>query len=86
MDKLRKDFKVLGINEWLDAIGCDRAYKKDMKATYEKAKVELQAQIKDTLRQVLEWGLETCPHTKEYELGKFKRACSYCWQELKVGK
>ncbi len=36
--------KLLSINEWLDAIGCDRAYKKDMKATYEKIKPELEAQ------------------------------------------
>lgn len=36
--------RLLTINEWLDAIGCDRAYKKDMKETYQKAQVELKAQ------------------------------------------
>ncbi len=35
--------------------------------------------VQATLEYMMEWGLETCPHTKEYELPKFKRACSYCW-------
>lgn len=42
---------LLDINEWLDVIGCDRAYKKDMKETYEKTIPELQAQ----LSKVVEW-------------------------------
>ena len=46
---------LLTINEWLDAIGCDRAYKKDMKETYQKAIPELKAQmIKDKKQIVVE--------------------------------
>ncbi len=40
-----QDKLLLTINEWLDAIGCDRAYRKDMKETYKKAIPELKAQL-----------------------------------------
>jgi hypothetical protein len=36
--------RLLTINEWLDVIGCDRAYRKDMKETYTKTLPELQVQ------------------------------------------
>jgi hypothetical protein len=43
--------RLLTINEWLDTIGCDRAYRKDMKDTYNKALVELKAQDLKTRSQ-----------------------------------
>ena len=44
--------EVLGINEWLDIRGIDRAYKKEMKSAYARVKVDLQAQIAFSLRQI----------------------------------
>jgi len=44
--------RLLTINEWLDTIGCDRVYKKDMKETYAKTLPELQAQDAKTRQQV----------------------------------
>ena len=51
--RLIPELKVMGINEWLDYQGIDRAYRKDMKPTYEKIKEDLQAQLdkdKETLK------------------------------------
>lgn len=45
---------VLDINKWLDAIGCDRAYKKDMKETYQRTLPELQTQALATTEAVLD--------------------------------
>ncbi len=39
--------------------------------------------VRATLEHMIEWSLETCGHTTlNIELPKYKRACSYCWQEL----
>ena len=38
-----------------------------------------QAQVKATLKDVIEWGESDCLH--DYRL--LKRKCSKCWQELK---
>lgn len=37
--------ELLTLNEWLDALGIDRAYRKDMKETYQKDIPALQAQL-----------------------------------------
>ena len=43
-----------------------------------------QAEQKNTLRQVIEWGKERCPHkspkTKDRIYGRWN--CATCWQEL----
>lgn len=36
--------RLLTINKWLDSIGCDRCYRKDMKEAYQKTIPELKAQ------------------------------------------
>ena len=42
-----------------------------------------QAQNKDTIRQIIEWGNETCPLDLFGEGTQcFKHACDLCWQEL----
>jgi len=43
---------LLTINEWLDVIGCDRCYRKDMKDTYNRILVEFKAQDAKTRREV----------------------------------
>lgn len=43
-----------------------------------------QAQLEDTLRQVVEWGEEDCPHKKEgWHTPRWRSECLKCWQELK---
>jgi hypothetical protein len=37
-----------------------------------------QAQLKDAMRQFIEWGEEQCPHSMLK-----KQYCAHCWQELK---
>ena len=49
---LAPELNILGINEWLDAHGIDKAYKKDMKQTYENIKKDLQAQRDYDLSQL----------------------------------
>ena len=49
---------------------------------FEKEKYLLQAGKRDTLRQVVEWGEEDCPHHYVGEVQKRKRNCDDCWQEL----
>ena len=56
MDKLlkeRMEKELLTMNEWLDLHGIDRAYKKDMKPTYERIKEDLKAQL-DKIFKALE--------------------------------
>ena len=48
------ELKILEINEWLALHGIDRAYKKDMKSTYETIKEDLQAQRDYDLKQIKE--------------------------------
>ena len=58
---------------------------------YTRGKAELthkqfiaQAEQKNTLEQVGEWGNELCPHAPPDRFIHFpKRECKYCWQELK---
>lgn len=49
-------------------------------------KLIAQAQDQDTMRQMIEWGEEHCPHI---ELGRgydvMRHECETCWQELKAG-
>ena len=40
--------RLLNINEWLDALGIDRAYKKDMKPTFDQQKLSRVAQDRKT--------------------------------------
>jgi hypothetical protein len=46
MENKKQASKVLTLVEYLDAIGCDRAYSKDMKGTYKNDLALLQAQVK----------------------------------------
>ena len=44
------------------------------------------AERKHTLKQVIDWGDEPCPHDKGFGLAR-KRDCNMCWAELeKEGK
>ncbi len=52
---IKMNSRLLTINEWLDAIGCDRCYRKDMKETYNKAIPELTAQDAKTRKEVASW-------------------------------
>ena len=45
--------EILPMDNWLESIGCDRTYRKDMKDTYEKIKPELKAQAKYTAGQAI---------------------------------
>ncbi len=40
----------------------------------------LKAQHEDTLRQVMEWGMEDCPHVSH---SRGRHWCGDCWQYLK---
>lgn len=42
--------ELLTLNEWLDALGIDRAYRKDMKDTYQKDIPALEAQLAKALK------------------------------------
>ena len=51
--------RLLTINEWLDALGIDRAYKKDMKQTFEKERPSRVAQDAKTVHiKDCEWNRE----------------------------
>ncbi|KKL49965.1 hypothetical protein LCGC14_2310170 [marine sediment metagenome] len=55
-------------------------------------KAELEAQKEHTLKQVIEWGGEKCPHYSSdvkqptlrlyYRQDALKKDCSKCWQSL----
>jgi hypothetical protein len=55
---------VMDINTWLGRNGIDRAYKKDMKSTYEKLKGDFEAQaeisFKAGIKEVVEFLRENC--------------------------
>jgi len=55
---------LLTINEWLDAIGCDRTYRKDMKETYQKTIPELKAQLAKCRERMVELPATS---TEEYQ-------------------
>ena len=44
-----------------------------------------QAQLKEDVRQFVEWGEETCPHPiPPFHVNSYyKRTCHICWAELK---
>ena len=66
---------VLDINQWLDLHGIDRAYKRDMKTTYQHFQAELEHQAKITwdkaIREVVEW-IVTQQLPKEYQAEEYK--------------
>jgi len=46
----------------------------------------LEAQLKDTLRQIMEWGEEECPHprsNKSMGIVHYRKECQWCWLHLK---
>jgi len=58
--------------------GLAGVYGDDMERVYK-------AIIRETLRQVIKWGEEPCPHTHVSHLTMIssKRQCPHCWQQLK---
>ncbi len=47
------------------------------------ANILAQAQDIHTLKWVVEWGNETCPHDLGEGTYCYRHACDICWQELK---
>ncbi len=52
------DELLLEINEWLDSLGIDRAYRKDMKESYQKDLPALKAQLAKVKQHYVKWGRE----------------------------
>ena len=83
---------ILTINQWLDTIGCDRAYRKDMRETYRKTMPELEAQALATAKVVEEATLKRVGEVKAPEKWNevYKRAFElsqkHILESLKQGK
>jgi len=77
------EIKVLSdkeINKYLDTANPNRIRLATTKL--------LEAQLQQTLRDVIEWGEELCPHCANIPADRLwcdilKRDCPECWQELK---
>ena len=76
---------VLG-KERLDAIDLKNAESNFTDALLDVAREQAEISFKVGIKEVVEWGLETCPHDLFGEGTQcYKRACDECWREqLKV--
>jgi len=47
-------------------------------------KIVAKAQLEDTVKQIIEWGEEPCPHKTNPLDFRSKQYCEICWEELKA--
>lgn len=77
---------VLDINHWLDRNGIDRAYKKDMKPTYEAVKPDLELQAEISYKAGMKQGIWLFAWWKDGEqyVGTSGRTLKEAYKELGI--